>query len=64
MAAKMTAEAAILARIFLFTSFVQLGVLVFPYIPTQLAAKIAPMPFFESAFFIWEKKYIFIVTCC
>ena len=22
------------------------------------------MPFFESIFFIWEKKYIFIVICC
>ena len=44
MAAKMTAEAAVLARICLFTSSVQLGVLVFPYIPAQLSSKIAPMP--------------------
>lgn len=39
MAAKITAEAAVLARIFLFTSSVQPGVLVLAYVPTQLATE-------------------------
>ena len=39
MAAKITAEAAVLARIFLFTSSVQPGVLELAYIPAQLASR-------------------------